>query len=178
MTPMMRKVSLAVGAFVVLLVLAKLLGLFSLLPPPPPKPPITHPTTWTITIHAVGGTIQYDPQVDFNPSQSQGGCQWAHGTPDPKDLKVCQNDIVQWKATTPEGEHDLIVFMTDKFLKDAAHPGNPSVTTFVGSNGTTTLPQGLVAALDTDPHEWYVVVIDKKDSTNSGHDDPRIKVGG
>ena len=177
---MLRKLLLVVAVCVVLLVLAKLLGLF---PPLGPfshqantKPPIpkTKQTTWTIKLHATGATVHYDG-VDFDPPQ--GGCQWATGTPDPKNLKVCQNDIVLWKATTPLGENESIVYLSDQFFKDAGNPGN-SATIFVGNNGGATNPPGLVDAPDTNWHKWSVIVLDKKDSSNNAKDEPKIKVGG
>ncbi len=173
---MMRKVSLVIGACVVLLVLAKLLGLFSLFHPPttPPPIPTTRQTTWKIKFHAVNGSIQYDGVV-FTPTSGQ--CKYATGTPNPKDLTVCQNDIVQWQATTPAGENELIVTLSDKIFKDAANPGN-SVTIFVGNNGNPTNPQGLVMAPDTNSHKWSAVVLDTKDPSNNANDDPKIKVGG
>lgn len=179
---MVRKVSLVVGACVVLLVLAKLLGLFSLFRPQT-KPPIpsTLQTTWTIKFHTASGSIQYD-DVDFHPDKSQRGCKYADAPtptqkPDPKNLVVCQNDIILWQATTPGQQHDLIVFMADQILQDKGNPGNP-VTTFLGKDGQPTSPPGLVVAPDYNPHEWYVVVIDRQNPDKSGHDEPKIKVGG
>jgi hypothetical protein len=173
---MMRKVSLVIGACVVLLVLAKLLGLFSLFRPPTNAPPIpsTLQTTWTIKFHAANGSIQYDG-VGFTPTKGQ--CKYATGTLNPKDLTVCQHDIVQWQATTPAGQNELVVSLSDKIFKDAANPAN-SVTVFVGNNGTPTTPQGLVESPDTNSHKWSAVVLDKKDSSNNANDDPKIKVGG
>ena len=55
-------VSLGIGVSVVLLVFAKLLGLFSLshsLAQPPPIP-TTLQTTWTIKLHTDNGSIKYD----------------------------------------------------------------------------------------------------------------------
>jgi hypothetical protein len=177
---MMRKVSLVVGGCVVLLVVAKVLGLFSVHPAQKPPIPTTKQTTWTITIHNVGGSIQYDPVVNFTPDQSHGGCKYATATPtppDPKNLAVCQNDIVQWQATTSSGpKSTLIVFMTDQFLTDQGS-GN-SLITFVGKDGKPTTPPGLVTAPDFNFHEWYVVLIDKQNPDGSVHDDPRIKTGG
>lgn len=172
---MMRKISLVIGTCVVLVVLAKLLGLFSLFRAPTPPPiPSTLQTTWTIKFHAANASIQYDG-VDFTPSRSQNGCKWATGTPNPTDLTVCQHDIVQWQATTPGGENEGIVTLTDKFFADAA--GNP-VKVFVGNNGNPTTPPGLVASPDYNSHKWSPIVIDKKDPNNNANDDPKIKVGG
>lgn len=169
---MMRKVSLVIGACVVLVVLAKLLGLFSLLRPPTPPPiPNTSQTTWTIKFHAANGVIQYDG-VAFTPPS--GGCKYATGTPNAKDLTICQHDIVYWQATTPGGENQLIVTLSDKFFTDAA--GNP-LKIFVGNNGNPTNP-GLVAAPDYNSHKWSPVVLDTKDPNNNANDDPKIKVGG
>jgi hypothetical protein len=183
MTPMMRKVSLAVGAFVVLLVLAKLLGLFSLLSlrraQAPPPIPSTLQTTWTIKFHTDSGSIKYD-LVEAKPDADHRGCQYATTPPttlDAKNLVVCQNDIILWQASTTGQQHDSVVFMTDHILKDQGNPGT-SVITFLGKDGNSTTPPGLMAAPDTDWHDWYVVVIDRKTPTASAHDDPRIKVGG
>jgi hypothetical protein len=111
------------------------------------------------------------------PDKDHGGCQYATGTPDPKNLQVCQNDIVQWQdVITPGQQHDLIVFMTDQFLQDQGHPGTSVI--FLGQDGNATNPPGLVGAPDTNWHEWYVVVIDRQNLSGSAHDDPRIKTGG
>lgn len=176
---MVKKVSVVTGACVVLLIVAKLLGLFPLqrAQTTPPPIPTTLPTTWTIQFHLAGGSIQYDG-VLFKPDMSHGGCKSATGTPNPTNLVVCQHDIVQWQDVIASGQlHDLIVFMSDNFLQDAGNPGN-SVATFLGKDGSVTTPPGLVVAPDTDLHEWYVVVIDRQNPGNSAHGDPKIKVGG
>jgi len=175
---MMRKASLVIGACIVLLVLAKVLGLFPRrLAPVPPPIPTTLQTTWIIKFHTESAKIKYDLAVP-TPDKDHGGCQYATGTPDPKNLKVCQNDIVQWQdVITPGQQHDLVVFMTDQFLQDHGHPGT-SVATFLGQDGNATNPPGLVVAPDTNWHEWYVVVIDRQNPSGSAHDDPRIKTGG
>jgi hypothetical protein len=176
---MVRKVSLVLGACVVLLVLAKLLGLFSLFraQTTPPPIPTTLQTTWTIQFHIAGGSVQYDGVV-FNPDKGHGGCQWATltPTPDPKNLWVCQHDIVQWQDVITSGQqHDLIVFMSDQFMQN---PAGNSVATFLGKDGSLTSPQGVVVAPDNNQHDWFVVVIDRQNPSNSAHDDPKIKVGG
>jgi hypothetical protein len=183
MTPMMRKVSLVVGACVVLLVLAKLLGLFSLrrAQTNPPPIPSTLQTTWTIKFHTDSGSVKYD-LVDATPDKDHGGCQYAttpSTTLDAKNLIVCQNDVILWQATTSEQkqQHDLIVFMADQILRDKGSPGT-ATTTFLGKDGNPTTPPGLVVAPDYNPHEWYVVVIDRQNPSGSAHDEPKIKVGG
>jgi hypothetical protein len=170
---MMRKMLLVLGICVVLLVLAKLLGLFSphsAPAPPPTKVSVpTAPTTWTITLDTTSGSIKYD--VLYDPDSDHGGCQYATNTPkpNPKNLVICQNDIVRWQGTTPGQEHDLIVFMTDHLL---------SQITFIGKDGKTTNPQGLATATpDGNWHDWYVVVCDRHNKV-SHHDDPKIKIGG
>lgn len=177
---MVKKVLLVTGACVVLLVVAKLLGLFSLrraqVPPPSPS---TLPTTWTIKFHTDSGSIKYD-LVDAKPDVNNGGCQYATTPPttlDAKNLVVCQNDIILWQASTSGQQHDLVVFMTDHILKDQGNP-RTSVITFLGKDGSPTTPPGLMAAPDTNWHDWYVVVIDRKTPAASAHDDPKIKVGG
>jgi hypothetical protein len=173
---MMRKILLVIGACVVLLVLARLLCRFSLFhaQKTPPPIPLTVQTTWTIKFHVASGSIQYDG-VDFTPSS--GGCKYTTGALDPKNLIICQHDIVKWQATTSRHQHDLIVFMSDDFLQDAGNPGTPRAT-FLGKDGSPTTPPALVVAPDTDPHDWFVVVIDRLDPGNSAHGDPKIKVGG
>ena len=176
---MMRKVSLVIGVCVVLLVLAKIFGLFSLRSSKVPPTPTTLQTTWIIKFHTDSASIKYD-LVDAKPDKNHGGCQYATTPPttlDPKNLVICQNDIVRWQATTPGQQHDLIIFMTDRILQDQGNPGNP-VTTFLGKDGNPTTPPGLVAAPDYNQHDWYVVVIDRQNPAGSAHDDPKIKVGG
>jgi hypothetical protein len=65
--------------------------------------------------------------------------------------------------------------MADQYLQNTA---GTSVATFLGKDGSVTNPQGVVVAPDTDPHDWFVVVIDRQNPSNSAHDDPKIKVGG
>jgi hypothetical protein len=139
-------------------------------------------TNWLITVNVTSGKPSYT--VLASPDANNGGCSYANSPQEPypyplqDGLEICPNDSVNWQGLSTGQKHELIVFVSDKILKDKPTSSGNAMTIFAGSDGTATLP-GYASTdpkIQSIPHEWYMVLFDKL----NGHvhsDDPKIMIG-
>jgi hypothetical protein len=136
--------------------------------------PSAKATTWTISVKpADKNTLSYevDPPVGGCPSMVQ----------DPMNLRICDGDIVLWKAVFP-GSHTaktlkMWVFHEDFILDD--EDGDPTLGFHAVNTDTTTGGMTDSAATWGIKHKYHVSVFERSNGKKKTyHDDPTIIIGG
>lgn len=129
--------------------------------------------SWTVTIDfsGVGEVPKY--KVDRNPP-SGGGCNY----PAPADgylLRICQNDTLSWKASTPGASRDVAIFLKHAILDDAGT--RPHWFKTHDANATPPAkPYSGIIPDDYEEYEYSVAVYDRTNMHLYAHD-PKVIIG-
>lgn len=148
------KQSVFVPTFITALVLIGLLGWGRAETMPAPRPKRTT-TNVVVTVDVTNGEIEYTMTPTTAARRNQG------------DILVNNGDKIQWKAVSPGGSNEIVVFVPDHVM---------GKTTYSASDGAKT-PAGTVSGRANSQHKYSVQLYDKQSGNYYHSPDPQIIIG-
>lgn len=143
-----------VPTFITALVLIGLLGWGRAETMPAPRPKRTT-TNVVVTVDVTNGEIEYTMTPTTAARRNQG------------DILVNNGDKIQWKAVSPGGSNEIVVFVPDHVM---------GKTTYSASDGAKT-PAGTVSGRANSQHKYSVQLYDKQSGNYYHSPDPQIIIG-